>query len=543
MAVPVFGFGLLVLVGLVGLVIGILALVVNDSTRGVGLTLGVMLLLGGGLLAALLFVGKRVAQTAVVIPVQTQPAISDLPAEKALEPAPPSAPLEAEKTPTPEDSPAEKKPRTSPSLTDPATETTLPPTSSATPVEATDEKPGWVDQPGHLQGTIYRTSVKSGLFVTRAECEQALEPKLKLAITQYVDDYLAPNASKRISLDADLLKRLRKSEYEEVVNSATVGPMRQLHALLEFDDAARARLAERWHETIVAERLGRTALVSGVALGLLAVAFGYLKLDILTAGQFRGRLRFAVIAAILLIAMAACLGCQPGAGPVNCRSPSVAVSLAPNDMPLSEAESLLISRIRTGDADAWTEMIARFEGRLLAFVEGRLGRRATGEDVVQETFIGFLNSLPNYDESRPLESYLFSIAAHKLTDHLRREGRRPVLPLTPAGTSDDWQPPARGRAVSSMLRSDERQKLETTALVEAMREQISRMRERGDWTKLKCLELLITRGWANKDVATKLSISEQQVANFKSDFVGRLKQLVQRQHLPPDVFPELHESG
>jgi RNA polymerase sigma-70 factor (ECF subfamily) len=209
-------------------------------------------------------------------------------------------------------------------------------------------------------------------------------------------------------------------------------------------------------------------------------------------------------------------------------------------MPQSEAESLLIARIRAGEADAWSELIARYEGRLLAFVEARLGRRTAGEDVVQETFIGFLNSLPNYDPSRALEGYLFSIAAHKLTDHLRREGRRPALPLSPGGASDDWEPSARGRAVSSMLRSGERRHLETTALVEAMREQIDRMRERGDWTKLECLELIILRGWANKDVAVTLGITEQQVANYKSDFLGRLKQLVARQNLPADVFPELH---
>jgi RNA polymerase sigma-70 factor (ECF subfamily) len=209
-------------------------------------------------------------------------------------------------------------------------------------------------------------------------------------------------------------------------------------------------------------------------------------------------------------------------------------------MPQSEAESLLIARIRAGEADAWSELIARYEGRLLAFVEARLGRRTAGEDVVQETFIGFLNSLPNYDGSRPLEGYLFSIAAHKLTDHLRREGRRPALPLSPSGASDDWEPSARGRAASSMLRSGERRELETTALVQAMREQIDRMRERGDWTKLKCLELIVVRGWANKDVAVTLGITEQQVANYKSDFLGRLKQLAGRQNLPADVFPELH---
>ena len=85
--------------------------------------------------------------------------------------------------------------------------------------------------------------------------------------------------------------------------------------------------------------------------------------------------------------------------------------------PMAPSDQLLVGRIRGGEPAAWNELIARFEGRLLAFVEGRLGRRTAGEDVVQETFLGFLTSLPNFEDSRPLESYLFSIAAHKLTDH------------------------------------------------------------------------------------------------------------------------------
>src|SRR6187401_2299324 len=103
------------------------------------------------------------------------------------------------------------------------------------------------------------------------------------------------------------------------------------------------------------------------------------------------------------------------------------------------ADSLLVERIRPGEADAWNDLIARYEGRLLAFVESRLGRRAPSEDIVQESFVGFLNSLPNYDGRRPLESYLFSICAYKLTDHLRREGRRPAVPLSGStDTSGDW---------------------------------------------------------------------------------------------------------
>ncbi len=208
----------------------------------------------------------------------------------------------------------------------------------------------------------------------------------------------------------------------------------------------------------------------------------------------------------------------------------------------AQSDQLLVARIRSGESDAWNELIARFEGRLLAFVEGRLGRRSAGEDVVQETFLGFLNSLPNFEDSRPLESYLFSIAAHKLTDHLRREGRRPTLPLATSGSGNDWEPPAAGRAVSSIMRSGERRGLEEAALVEALVEQLDRLRGRREWQKLACLELLFLRGWANRDVAAQLGMSEQQVANFKFEFIARLRTLVRKQDLSTDVFPELHES-
>ena len=136
-------------------------------------------------------------------------------------------------------------------------------------------------------------------------------------------------------------------------------------------------------------------------------------------------------------------------------------------MSTSSSETLLIARIRAGEPDAWNEFIARYEGRLLGFVARRVANRAAAEDLVQETFVGFLNSLPNYDADQSLEGYLFSIAAHKLTDLLRHEGRRPTLPLVTEESSDGWQPADRGRRASSIVRSRERHGLEETALVSA----------------------------------------------------------------------------
>jgi RNA polymerase sigma-70 factor (ECF subfamily) len=205
---------------------------------------------------------------------------------------------------------------------------------------------------------------------------------------------------------------------------------------------------------------------------------------------------------------------------------------------------LMVEQIRSGKPEAWNALIAQYEGRLLSFVESRVRRRAASEDVVQETFIGFLTSLPNYDSRRPLESYLFSIAAHKLTDYLRREGRRPALPLSSTAHSSGgtWELPGSGRPASSIARSGERRELEEEALSAGIAEQIDNWRAKGDWQKVKCMELLFVRGLANKEVAEMLGITEQQVANFKFDFLARLRTLVKKQRLNEDVFPELHEE-
>jgi RNA polymerase sigma-70 factor, ECF subfamily len=204
-------------------------------------------------------------------------------------------------------------------------------------------------------------------------------------------------------------------------------------------------------------------------------------------------------------------------------------------------EDPLVTAVRGGDAVAWQSLIDRFEGRLLAFACSRIGDRGASEDIVQETFVGFLTSLPNYDASRPLESYLFSICAYKIADHMRRQGRRPVL-VSASGRSGQFDPlqlHGGGRVASSIARSGERKRLEEAAIRDALAESIQRWKQRGDWTKLRCLELLLVSGMANREVATRTGLSEQQVANYKSDFLLRLKAILTRAGLDSEVFPEL----
>jgi len=190
-----------------------------------------------------------------------------------------------------------------------------------------------------------------------------------------------------------------------------------------------------------------------------------------------------------------------------------------------DADQLLVARVREGGSEAWEELIARYEGRLLAFVQSRIGNRTTSEDVVQETLMGFLTSLPNYDSDRTrLESFLFSIAAHKLTDVLRRQGRRPTLPLQPPDASGTgFEPAGSARAASSMIRSREGRDAESQLLGDVLGSLIQEWLDAGQLERLECIELLLVLGWKNKDVATHLGISEQDVANHKSFVLRKLK--------------------
>lgn len=198
-------------------------------------------------------------------------------------------------------------------------------------------------------------------------------------------------------------------------------------------------------------------------------------------------------------------------------------------MATTDTESLLIRQVRDGDAGAWRQLIERFEGRLIAFVDSRLRDRVASEDVVQETFVGFLTSLPHYDEKRDMEAYLFSIAAHKLTDHLRKQGRRPIDQF---GSDDHGRPleevPGGERPASSIARSGERRDAEERLLTEAMGQLVREWLGRSDFDRLRCLELLIVKGWANKDVAKYLGLTEQAVASYKFQTVGRLKDMARR---------------
>lgn len=114
-------------------------------------------------------------------------------------------------------------------------------------------------------------------------------------------------------------------------------------------------------------------------------------------------------------------------------------------MPPRTDEQLLTDYQR-GDADALRTLIERFHDDLLRFLIRLTGDRQAAEDVFQEAFLQVHLSADTFDPARRFKPWLFTIAANKARDLIRKRGRRhevdlgaPVSNDRGAGGGDDGQ--------------------------------------------------------------------------------------------------------
>ena len=92
-------------------------------------------------------------------------------------------------------------------------------------------------------------------------------------------------------------------------------------------------------------------------------------------------------------------------------------------------DSELIRRYREGREDAFTEIVNRYKDPLYGFLRRFLNRQDLVEDVFQDTFLQLYTSYDSFDTSRPLRPWLFTIAANKAKDALRRMQRHSAVNL------------------------------------------------------------------------------------------------------------------
>ncbi len=96
----------------------------------------------------------------------------------------------------------------------------------------------------------------------------------------------------------------------------------------------------------------------------------------------------------------------------------------------SKSDEEVFEAFRNDDPDAYRELIERHHDDLLRFLTRMVGDRAAAEDIFQETFLQIHISAATFDTSRRFRPWLFTIAANKARDMLRKRNRRKTVELS-----------------------------------------------------------------------------------------------------------------
>lgn len=100
-------------------------------------------------------------------------------------------------------------------------------------------------------------------------------------------------------------------------------------------------------------------------------------------------------------------------------------------------ETMLLARLREGDERAFTDLIERYQPVLMSVAIRYVGTRSVAEEVVQETWVGLLRGIDEFEGRSSLKTWIFRILVNTAMSRSRRERRcRPFSSLTAPGDDE-----------------------------------------------------------------------------------------------------------
>jgi len=84
------------------------------------------------------------------------------------------------------------------------------------------------------------------------------------------------------------------------------------------------------------------------------------------------------------------------------------------------SDEIIVERALTGDAEAFGEIVRRWERRIFALTYGMLGREDDARDATQETFLAAFRNLRGFRGEAKVSSWLHRIAVNQCISRQRR---------------------------------------------------------------------------------------------------------------------------
>jgi RNA polymerase sigma-70 factor, ECF subfamily len=168
-------------------------------------------------------------------------------------------------------------------------------------------------------------------------------------------------------------------------------------------------------------------------------------------------------------------------------------------------EHVLVERLKTGDADAYEELVRATGGRLLAVARRLLRDEEAARDAVQDAFLCAFRAIKGFDGQAQLSTWLHRIVVNASLMRLRARQRRPeqsIEPMLPTFAEDGHHAePVVSWAESA---SEALEQEETRVLVRAAIEELPE-------TYRTVLMLRDLEGLSTREAADLLAASENAV--------------------------------
>lgn len=179
------------------------------------------------------------------------------------------------------------------------------------------------------------------------------------------------------------------------------------------------------------------------------------------------------------------------------------------EAPLSPVhdEEALVARAKS-DPTVVGEIYDLYADKLFGFLLKRCGHKETAEDLVQRTFLKFLEALPRYEwRGVSIGAWLYRTASNALTDHWRSASARMDTDLD----TDEWDPPSQDKNPAWFAEAS----LEKEKISEALKQLSARDQE--------VIDLRFFGERDIEEIASSLNVSANHASVLIYRAVGRLR--------------------
>ena len=101
-----------------------------------------------------------------------------------------------------------------------------------------------------------------------------------------------------------------------------------------------------------------------------------------------------------------------------------------------DPDAAFVERARSGDFDAFDQLVDRYEGRVYTLALRILQQHQDAEEVVQDTFLSVLEHLRDFKGQSTLHTWLVRIATNHALKLLARRKTRKMLSIEPFGEGE-----------------------------------------------------------------------------------------------------------